>query len=305
MPLPANGRIELAFDRYLVPVTVTRQTFPLHDLVMRFQTPNVAYDPVARIVTLAPTAPLEADQTYVISIDPKVLRAIDGATIDPRDATIEFPVIASDAGTPQPAPPPVDFCADILPVFTGKCARSSCHGPLNPAAGLRLDSPSALLATAVGRVAQGANTGLRASPRPPQPQFGIDMPIIDSAAEGTSGGGPGNSWLVYKLLLAIPSPSPSPTVGCDGGPVTPTDVSTMHLVRQPAFADPAGDPARAALADDVLGREMPFPNDPGDALSPTNAGNALTIDELERVSRWIAQPPPAGGLVPPTCACGQ
>jgi hypothetical protein len=79
----------------------------------------------------------------------------------------------------------------------------------------------------------------------------------------------------------------------------------VHLVQQPAFADPASDPARAALADNIPGREMPFPNDPGDASSPANAGAALTIDELERVSRWIAQPPPAGGLVPPTCACAQ
>ena len=309
-PLPDNGRIELAFDRYLVPLTVTRQTFALHDLRMFFQTPDVAYDPVARIVTITPInvtggtmPPLAADQTYVINIDPKVLRAVDGATIDPRDATIEFPVIAGDAGAPQPALPTIDFCNDILPVLTSKCSRSTCHGPLDPAAGLRLDSPMALFATAVGRVAQGANTGPRASAQPPQLHFGIDMPIIDPGSGGGAGHGPGDSWLMYKLLLAVPSPTATQNAGCDGGAIVPTDVSMMHLAHQPAFDDPANDPARAALANYVPGREMPFPNDP--AASLDNAGGApLTIDELERVSRWIAQPLPDGGaLVPPSCAC--
>jgi hypothetical protein len=310
MALPDNGRIELAFDRYLVPFTVTRQTFALHDLLMRFQTPDIAYDPVARIVTITPTTttsmpPLQADQTYVINIDPKVLRGIDGATIDPRDATIEFPVIAGDAGAPQPAPPTVDFCTDILPVFTAKCALSSCHGPVNPPAGLRLDSPMAIAATAVGRVAQGANTGPRARPQPPSAIFGLDMPIIDPGSGAGASSGAGNSWLMYKLLLAVPSASAMPNVGCDGGVITPTDVSMIHLVEQPAFADPANDPARATLSNNVLGREMPFPSDPGASLQ--NAGGApLTIDELERVSRWIAQPLPDGGaLVPPNCACTQ
>jgi hypothetical protein len=308
MPLSTNGRIELAFDRYLVPYTVTRQTFPLHDLLMRPQTPVVAYDPVARVVTIQPApAALEADQTYVINIDPKGLRSIDGATIDPRDAIIEFPVIAidggTDAGPAPPALPMVDFCLDIQPLFASKCTRSSCHGPINPAAGLRLDSPTALFATAVGRVAHGANVGSRASPRPPQQLFGVDMPIVDPGSGG--GGNPGNSWLLYKMLLAVPSPSAMASAGCDGGPVTPTDLSSLHLVEQPAFTDPAHDSARAVLSDKVLGREMPFPNDPGDSSIAASSSSApLTIDELERVSRWIAQPLPEGGaLVPAACAC--
>jgi hypothetical protein len=310
--LPADGRIELAFDRYLLPFTVTRQSFSLHDLQNNVQTPNVAYDPVARVVTITPAAPLQAGVNYVISIDPNGLRSIDGAPIDPSFVTIEFPVAAADAGAAQPSPPTVDFCNDIQPIFRDKCAY--CHtapgpgGPSAPAAGLSLSTPESILATAVGRVAQGANTGPRASPQPAGALFGVDMPIIDPGSGGPSGGNPGNSWLMYKVLLAVPSPTSMVAAVCDGGTTVPTDVTMAHLVAQPAFSDPVNDPARAILADYVLGREMPFPGNPGAALDQNNSpiSGSLTIDELERISRWIAQPlPPGGALVPSTCPCSQ
>lgn len=307
--LRESSRIELAFDRYLVPFTVTRQSFQLHDLRGVGQTPSIAYDPVARIVAITPAAPLQADQTYAISIDPNGLRAVDGATLDPKYKTIEFSVIADDAGPPQPAAPTIDFCNDILPIFTAKCGGSSCHGGAGPtatdpgpAAGLWLTSPTAIAATAVGRVAQGANTGPRASPQAPGALFGVDMPIIDPGNGAPAGGNPGNSWLVYKLLLAVPPARAGQTVLCDGGSASPTDVSGLHVVVQPAFANPAHDNARGGLSDHVLGREMPYPADPTVPLAPLeDAGAPLTIDELERVSRWIAQPQNSRGLVPPTC----
>jgi hypothetical protein len=306
-PLPANGRIELAFDRYLLPASITRQSFPLHDLQLRVYTPNVAYDPVARIVTITPMQPLLADQTYELVIDPNGLRSIDGATIDPQFATIAFPVTASAT---EPASPTVDFCKDISPIFTNKCSVSSCHGPpgaandpaSGAAAGLRLDSIEGIAATAIGRVAQGSNTGPRASPQPAGRVFGVDMPIIDPGT-GAAGGDPANSWLMYKLLLAVPASSSSTNAtSCDGGAVVPTDVSTAHQGVPPGFSDAAHDPARTILSDYVIGREMPFPPTPG---TPDQNTQTLTVDELERVSRWIGQPRAAGeGLLPSTCGCG-
>jgi hypothetical protein len=303
MPLPAQGRIELAFDRYLLPVSVVRQTFVLRDLRMTVLAPRVSYDPVARVVTITPTSPLQADQTYVLTItapsgpaDPNGLRAIDGATIDPLEATIEFPVRSGDAGIGQAAPPTVDFCKDILPIFRIRCA--SCHGRSLPAAGLRLDSPQGVNATAF-RVAQGANTGPLPASRPPGPVFGVDMPIIDPGSGGSAGGDPGNSWLLYKLLLAVP-PQSSMIMArtCDGGAASPTDVHAIHLVQ----SSTATAEERARLSDYVLGREMPFPDFPADPLGNTTA--PLTMDELERVSRWIAQPSSSGSsMVPQTCSC--
>lgn len=312
--LVANGRIELAFDRYLVPACITRQTFSLHDQLMHYQNPIVAYDPVARIVTITPTAPLQAGQNYVVDIvppssptDTNGLRAIDGATIDPAEATLEFPVVAVGAGMPQATPPNVDFCRDILPLLT-TCAGPSCHGgtPPGPAAGLRLDTPLWISTTAVGRAAQAANTGSRAEPAPAGVHFGVDMPLIDPGSD-SSGGNPGNSWLLYKLLLAVPTPPSTATAaaGCDGGSSTPTDVSGIHLVPWQPTSDAdrvATWVARnASLSDYVQGREMPFPNDPNAPLDQATA--PLTIDQLERISRWIAQPTNGAPLVPPTCDC--
>jgi hypothetical protein len=315
---PSNGRIELAFDRYLLPASITRQTF----LTSFPQSPIIAYDPVARIVTISPLAPLLPDQTYAIRIakpsgptDPDGLRAIDGATIDPRDATIEFPVVAGTDTYQNPLP--IDFCRDILPIFTSKCSAAQCHGSAHgaggptAAAGLSLDSARSVAATAVGRPAHGANTGPTTSAQPPGIAFGVDMPLIDPGNGEPGGGNPGNSWLLYKLLLAVP-PSVSSTSyagACNGE--APADTGAMHILITPALADPAHDPARSTLTDYVLGREMPFPSNPAAPLG--QSVEPLTIAELERVSRWIAESPLSrasdGGtlgtpLVPETC-CGQ
>jgi hypothetical protein len=308
-PLATTGRVELAFDRYLLPASITRQTFQTS-----FAQPAIAYDPVGRIVTIVPRTPLLADQSYVIHIaspsgpsDRDGLRAIDGATIDPLDATIEFPVVASDGG-PAGSPPPIDFCRDILPIFTGKCSGGQCHGSpygaagVTAAAALSLDSAQSVAQTAVGRVAQGTNTGPSATPLAPGIAFGVDMPIIDPGGGDLGGGNPGNSWLLYKLLLAIPPPysSTSDAGACTGE--QPTDVGSTHVLAPPALTDPTHDPARASLANAVLGREMPFPGNPAEPLGASP--EPLTIVELERVSRWIAQDPASGGPLVPDSCCG-
>ena len=71
-PLAAGGSIELAFDRFLLPVSVSRQSF----VVKRVDgsvavSPVVTYDPVARTVTLSPQTGsmwLEAGQSYMIEL---------------------------------------------------------------------------------------------------------------------------------------------------------------------------------------------------------------------------------------------
>src|SRR5262249_2924124 len=92
-PLPVNGSIELQFDRILLPAAITRQTFSLQGVGGNtILTPTVTYDPVSRVVTIAPmpnAAPmLAAGQSYQLVINPpgsasdvNGVRAFDGATL--------------------------------------------------------------------------------------------------------------------------------------------------------------------------------------------------------------------------------
>ncbi len=261
--LPANGAIELAFDRLLLPSCITRQTFILQGDTL---TPTIAYDPVARVVRVTPTDPLTPGQTYTIAIaspqnaeDPNGLRAIDGATLDPGSpALVEFEVTVAVSPAPPP-PPTIDFCNDVFPTFSA-CGGSGCHGTALglPAAGLLLTTTDGITQTAIGRVAHGANTGPRAAAQPPGLVFGEDMPIIDPGTGGA--GNPGDSWLLYKMLMAVPGPD---TTSCDSG----ADASASDL-------STGGDPAEGGSAD--AGSAA----DAGDSTVPTDATAPATSDAM-------------------------
>ena len=297
-PLPLGERIELFFDRLLLQPTITRQTFVLTDLSDNTPgtPPTLQYDPVARVVVINPQTPLMACQTYKVTIvkpqsetDANGIRAIDGATLDPSvNPVVEFQVACgADAGAdggvagPAAAPPipSVDFCSQVLPIVQSKCDGNMCHGGPLPAAGLRLDSPQAIAATAIGRVAQGSNTGARSSAQPASLLFGQDMPIVQA-------GTPGNSWMMYKLLMAVPSAcsSTAGAAACDA-----SVPGVMNNVHTEAWGD-MSESERATLANMVPGREMPFPSDPSAMLG--TATEPLTLDELEIVSDWILQGAP-------------
>src|SRR6202012_2759216 len=51
--LPADGNIQISFDRLLDPASITRQSFSLRDYSGNFLEPEVEYDPVTRIVSLS------------------------------------------------------------------------------------------------------------------------------------------------------------------------------------------------------------------------------------------------------------
>jgi len=333
--LVAGTPIELAFDRLLLPSSVTRQTFVVQDLLGNYLEPAPAYDPVSRIVRLCVV--LAPDQTYRVGIvspqnaqDTSGLRAIDGAELSADTVPlIEFPVMAGPAyagadscpqtsATPGPStgdaatdapveaateagpdaatdagadativdasvaaappPPPVDFCSQILPLFVGHCGGSSCHSTAAPAAGLRLTSSAGVEGTAIGRVAQGSNTGTRAAATAPNAAglFGVDMAII-------APGDPGQSWLLYKLLMADP-----PT--CSTTPNAPVCDASVPTVQDDLYDlpwAPLSDGERATLSNLIPGREMPFPTDPNAPLAGASA--PLTLDETDRMSLWILQ----------------
>ncbi len=329
-PLQVGQPIELAFDRLLLPITVTRQTFILVDEAAASVpiTFAIAYDPVARVVTLNPEQALLAAHTYDVSIqspenptDSTGLHAIDGATMDPDTGkyprTITFEVVAA-TGTP-PATcngivgPCMSFCTDILPIFspTG-CAGGVCHSGVvfehgSPiAAGLALvglDSPAPpnpstaqlVQATAINRLSIESTQGASSEPGPPSFHFGQDMPIIDTttvtdpntlAPVGPTGSGdPGNSFLMYKVLMATPSTSDGGVP--DGGPPPVMAYPLTWPGGAPGEVPALSTAEQATLAAYIPGREMPL------ALQlNATVNNGLTMDQLERLSLWIAQGAP-------------
>jgi hypothetical protein len=294
----AGDPIVLQFNRFLNPGTVNRQTI---ELLTSSGTPFtdavVDYDPVLLTVTLRSppvtggasaqgwVVPGQTYQVKVVVATPTTqgLLAIDNATLAApfaADLNVTGPV------TPSTPEPQMHFCVDIAPIFNGKCAGSVCHSsPAGsgdsgtfPAAGLVLDNGQGVLDTAVGQVALesnvGPNAGTYASASCPITDyqtcsFGVQMPVIDPGTGGT--GDPANSYLLYKVLLAVP-PSSDPSLV----PISCGASQTYVTKPTPATISAA---ERTIMSNYIVGSQMPFP------------GNAspLTIDELERLRLWIKQ----------------
>ena len=291
-PLPVDGAIQIAFDRYLLPSTVNRQSLGIVDAanmpLPASLAPVVTYDPIARTVTVSrpQAAWLTQGQTYRLLLAPGGLRAIDGAALAEQKLNFTF-IVGPPSGVR--IEPPVSFCRDVLPIMVQKCgSTSTCHASSDRAASsLVLTTSAGVGATALNRIAQGSNTGGRASgPPSAAPIFGVDMPIIDP-------GNPGNSWLLYKIDLAR-----LPTLIAEAPDVCVVNEKPMPFVFAPLVPQAqrtADEIERAILSNFILGREMPFP-----ALTPGGyPDTALTFDEREKVRIWIAGLTPGAAL--PEC----
>jgi len=307
-PLPQNGVIKVAFDRYINPLTMNRQGIALRDLFGNApDSPIIQYDPVTRTASLSNPNPdpqwLTEGATYEISFPIASeagafgLRAIDGATMDPATTKIVFTVVPSPDAGATPTPPTIDFCKDIFPLFSairndhpnvqGVCSNVHCHGALGgttpnlSAQGLVLNSQEGIRHTAIGVEAAEATTAALSVPITAQNSFPVGMPIIDP-------GDPGHSFLIYKLLLTDTNGAPDGTgpgfsyTGC-GSTTPPFDYGpNPHL----ASADEA-----FRLSQLVHGRRMPW-GDPNATTFDTGGGTPLDLDELERISLWIQQGAP-------------
>ena len=291
-PMPADGVVQLAFDRYLLPSTVVRQSVVLADAngepVTGADAPLVTYDPIARTVTLsspkAPAAPwLLEGQPYKVALrlptnddtNEEGLRAIDRAALDPNQP-LEIGFFVGPPSGAASHEPGVQFCADVLPLLKQRCA--GCHYAGAGAAGLALDSATSVARTALNRIAQGANTGGRSSGTDETGKvFGIDMRIVEP-------GNPGRSWLLYKVELArapvVEAGVTAPLLCANAEAAPARDYQPLA----PAQPWPA-DAERSVLGDHVLGREMPYPASP--LASPIE--QPLTFHERQRLRMWIAQ----------------
>lgn len=305
--MPADGAVQIAFDRYLLPGTVNRQSVVIVDGANQQLAPDLAplilYDPIARTITLsAPKQPwLTEGQPYKVILgipegdaDSGGLRAIDRATLDPAQRR-DFAFFVGPKAN-RPSEPTVTFCRDVLPIFYAKCATTpTCHVTgERAAASLGLDTSVGVGATALSRVAQGANTGGRAGlVTTSEKKFGVDMPIIDP-------GSPANSWLLYKIELArLPVTQQTSPVVCTNGLLeTPAKFAFAPLATNAQRS--SDEIERSILSDYILGREMPFPTQ-----SPGGyADFALTFEEREKVRLWI-QSMPKGSSVPECGGCGE
>jgi hypothetical protein len=298
--------IQLAFDRYLLPSTIRRQSYAVVD---NFNKPidilelRTVYDPVARTVTIGgPAGPgtawLTPDQSYKLVLltpqDPNSenggFRAIDRAILaDGQRREFVF-----RAGPPAGAPTneaPSDFCADVAPIFFAKCDGQMCHGTYTTAAeGLVLTTAAGIEATAFDKVAHGANTGPQSASTSSVPlAFGVNMKLIER-------GDPGSSWLMYKLELAANSTLtvPRPKIDCfppSGAPRIPPAAAPFTALA-PATRTMPGDLERSILNELILGREMPYPAPPAAYTDPDPAKVypviPLTFEERERIRIWIA-----------------
>jgi hypothetical protein len=297
-PLPvadSNGNpvpIEIAFNRLLLPSTVTRQNIYLYQkgATQVTITPAIAYDPVARVVSVTPLTALDQGQSYTLQIvapkfvtDPSGLHAIDGAILDPTKASsVTFSV--GPAQSQSAALPTIDFCTNVGTILAGNGACSElngCHAIKQPALGLILGNTAprsltvGIQSTAIGRASEEVAVGPLATPEPPSNHFPDGMPIIDPGTGGT--GDPGNSYLLYKVLMAPPA-------AAGGG--APQQVYSVTEY-------PFSDSERQALAALIPGREMPFPS----AVTTTPHTSNMTFDQMQQLSLWIAQ----GANVPQSC----
>ncbi len=210
-PLPANGDVELVFDRLILPVTATRQSVAIVDGEGGQGLPAVGYDPLRRRITLANPehdgkAWLTPGQPYRVVLgiaDGEAilggLRAIDGEKIR-KDSPRQVGFIAAPS-TPREAPLAADYCRDVAPVLAAKCV--SCHGGERTEAGLDLSNAEGIRATAIDHIAHASiRSGSVTLPSNPDRHFGSDMAIIDRES-------PGTSYLVYKVLVDPVSDAPS------------------------------------------------------------------------------------------------
>jgi hypothetical protein len=319
-PLAQNDSIQIAFDRLLLPATIVRQSFVLVDSFGTPVTaPLVTYDPVTRVVTLSnPNTNGEpwliVGQPYKVVFpvpkgndDESGLRAIDRATLDPGVGhQIGFQVAPPRADLP--VDPPIHFCRDVQPIFKARCSSGECHGTpaddatvgprfpdgkSRPAMGLVLQTSIGVLFTAVGRISSEANTGPRAGVGVPAGRvFGVDMPIVAPK-------NPGNSWLMYKLLLALPQEPGAPLQQerC-GHPKPGEGINPVAALGPTTELTELSSEERTRLADHMRGNPMPYPASPG---KPEDRSANLTFDELERVRSWITQ----GAIVEECGACAQ
>jgi len=288
--------LRLRFSRFLLPSSISRQAFCLRsdtaDVATFVDCANgvflqPSYDPVKREVVLRQEAGvrLATDTLYKLTVlqattdgecsteEPTAcgVRAFDRAALDKAYAYSFTTAETSPENAVDESAPPAVFCNpegsfDGAAFALSGCAYSPCHAPapaLGAAEGLDFSGISngddlyPTSSTAINRVAHGTQMGGRADDIEETPaRFGRAMPIIDAHDPGTAGS-PGNSYLMYKLLVG----SAAKELSSD---IRPSDEEIARL--------------RASV---VVGMPMPGNSDTG-----------MSETRLLNISNWIARGAP-------------
>jgi hypothetical protein len=272
--VPTNGPIELRFDRYLLPKSVSRASIVMFSGAKEngiFLAPS--YDVLERVVTFTPSygGRLLPGVVYQVELplpeeNPSGdgFRAFDGAPLEKGPVPLEWSFRTSrisDPTVPAGKPP---SCEQAVETLAGAgCSAASCHisGASAPM-GLSLKTTRDLRETAIARVAhESGPSGTPTTALENPPRFGTAMPIIDP-------GSPETSFLVYKLFE-----NPR-NFGSDGG-----CSGSLHKVPMPAGTCLLAPPAeRARLAGWFVD---------GDSMPPGNGGLSGGIADLRSLLRFI------------------
>jgi len=279
--------IRFRFDRYLRPSSVLRQSIYV---TIGLLDPNTGespaggyffqprYDPYERtaVFALPPGDRLQPEMRHTVRLrppvdpsDPAGIRAFDGAPLA-EETTYSF---TTSSGVTDPDHdvndewPKADWCdalqvplklPSVRSVFAA-CARAGCHGGDMPAAGMDLSSADAVRSTALHALAREATpTGTSGEVLTNPPVLGEGMPRIDP-------GNPGNSYLVYKLLI---NEANHPRPG-DPEAVEPTFQGGLPPLEPP-------DPAELARLRNAFV-----------ILEPMPIGGYLTPNQMRSVVAWI------------------
>ena len=217
--------LELRFDRYLQPASAVRQSMSLFTGENGvFLEPE--YDLIERtlIYRLPAGNRLVSNTQYTVALpvpqeaDDDGFRAVDGAPIASGSVPLQYNFFTSRETSEVLPELPVPTCREVLDIFrrgvctqchldtrggvgNGDCEPGFAPHPVGgdcvqvPRQGLDLSSGPGLVNTALNRVARQTQTGPRGDvPLENPDRFGVQMPVIDP-------GRPGNSYLMYKLLV--------------------------------------------------------------------------------------------------------
>jgi hypothetical protein len=213
--VPTNGTLQFRFDRFLDPGTANRQALRVYsgDPDTSGGYPfDVTYDPVERVVQYHMPLGYAYEPNTLYSYELFVadesedagIRAFDGAPLEEQDVPLKGSFFTATAPVDLPVET-VPTCAEIVKEIFGSspgdCSSAKCHSSADAEQGaphgLWLDGRANFRVTAVDRVARQTEVGDRSGGPPLEhpARFGVRMPLVDSNKS------PGNSYLLYKLLL--------------------------------------------------------------------------------------------------------
>ncbi len=177
--VPLDKVIRITFSDHLDSRSVSRSHFKLFSGPVSLFI-STYYDPVRHQLVVWASKSMRKRVAWVLTMEEGVL-GMDDAPVVPASIT-RFRTGEKESGEKPYASP--SFENDILPIFKKHCV--SCHGEQAgpPLAGLRLDSDTAIIETAIGVNADGWPESYRIAPTRPGESYILYKVIGDERTAG-------------------------------------------------------------------------------------------------------------------------